>query len=201
MLSRVVANILPPGEHRLIAAVQPGTPPMYDVEQVVIEKTTDGAARTVVIAIHTAALPLDEPLMVANADQLLDWDIQDFLLIAEPYDGCIVTFPCPERDPKWSYARLRRGLVIQVAEKSPISNCATAGVYYWARTEDFLRSATDMIAMDERTNGEFYVAPTYNYLVRDRKRVIAYQIARSSMHGLGTPEDLALYLESRKEKI
>lgn len=199
MLSRVVANVLPHGQHRVVAAVAPGTPEMFDVEQVVIGRTTDGAARTAVIAIHSAQLPLDEPLMIANSDQLLEWDVQDFVNHAEPFDGCIVVFDCPDRNPKWSYVHTRRRRVLKVVEKQPISDLATVGIYYWARTEDFLRSATEMMALDDRHNNEFYVAPSFNYLIRERKNIQTYHVNPKCMHGLGTPEDLRAYLDYLRE--
>ena len=45
-----------------------------------------------------------------------------------------------------------------------------------------------MIANNERTNGEFYLAPTYNQTMAVGGRVVRVPIER--MHGVGTPEDL-----------
>ena len=200
MLSRVVKNILPRGEHRVIAAVAPGTPEMYDVQQVVVSKTTDGAARTVILAIHSAQLPLSDPLMVANADQLVNWGTDDFIDAAVGYEASIMTFRCEERDPKWSYVRLdeNQSLVVRVEEKRPISDLATVGIYYWKRTYDFLRSAEEMIYKNDRTLGEFYVAPSFNYMPG---AIRSFEIPRDTMHGLGTPEDLEMFLEQSKEKV
>lgn len=201
MISRVIASLLPSGEHRVIAAVPPGTPEMYDVEQVVINKTTDGAARTVALAIHMAQLDLNEPLLVSNSDQIVDFDIGEFLRMAHGHDGSLVVFHAPDGSPKWSYARTRQRRVLEVAEKRPISEYATAGIYYWTRTADFLYSATEMIEADDRTNREFYVAPTYNYMVRDGASITSYIVPAAAFHSMGTPEDLATYVEYLKEKV
>ena len=45
-----------------------------------------------------------------------------------------------------------------------------------------------------RVNGEFYLAPTYNEMIVDGARVIAYPVPR--MWGLGTPSDLKVTLEA-----
>lgn len=203
MLARVIQNVLPPGSHRTVVVAPPGFPRFYDVgvENYEIGYTTDGAARTALLAIHGTQMDLDESLLVANSDQLLDWEPSDFRIFMDGWDGGIVLFPCSDQNPKWSYAQIGRNRIVRVAEKQPISGWATAGIYWWARTGDFVRSATDMICRDERTNGEFYIAPTYNDLIREGKAIFPYYIKAEQMHGLGTPEDLAIYLESLKEKV
>jgi uncharacterized LabA/DUF88 family protein len=44
-------------------------------------------------------------------------------------------------------------------------------------------------------NGEFYVAPVYNELIREGKKIIIYNIGKEAdgMYGLGTPSDLKLF--------
>ena len=49
-----------------------------------------------------------------------------------------------------------------------------------------------MIKDKSRTNGEFYVAPVYNWAVRDGKRVGVFMVDKC--YSLGTPEDLQEYL-------
>jgi hypothetical protein len=51
-----------------------------------------------------------------------------------------------------------------------------------------------MIVQNDRVNNEFYTCPVYNYLVHDNKKIITYTISQEQMHGIGTPEDLELYL-------
>ena len=76
-------------------------------------------------------IPSDRPLVLANSDQYVDLDFDAFLCSAmlKRQDGLIMTFPANES--KWSYAKTdAQGSVIQVAEKEPISNDATVGIFF-----------------------------------------------------------------------
>jgi len=159
----------------------------YDV--VVLDDVTEGAAQTVLTAKHL--INDDTPLMTMNSDQLVDWDIERLFEMCEQFDGVI---PCFYGEGNaWSYARtLDNGYVQEVAEKKQISNNATAGYYYWKKGSDFVKYAEQMIKDNSRTNGEFYVAPVYNWAVKDGKRIGVFMVDK--LYSLGTPEDLQEYL-------
>jgi hypothetical protein len=88
------------------------------------------------------------------------------------------------------------GYVTEVAEKKPISDKATVGIYYWSKGSDYVRYAERMISKNIRTNNEFYVCPVFNQAIEDKKRIKTYDVEK--MFGLGTPEDLKFYLENYK---
>jgi dTDP-glucose pyrophosphorylase len=159
----------------------------YDV--VILDDVTEGAAQTILQAKHL--INDDTPLMTMNSDQLVDWDIERLFEMCEQFDGVI---PCFYGEGNaWSYARtLDNGYVQEVAEKKQISKYATAGYYYWKKGSDFVKYAEQMIHDNSRTNGEFYVAPVYNWAVRDGKRVGVFMVDKC--YSLGTPEDLEEYL-------
>jgi dTDP-glucose pyrophosphorylase len=110
-------------------------------------------------------------------------------------DAGILTFHATH--PKWSFAKVEEstGLVTEVAEKRPISNIATVGIYYYKHGRDFVNGAEQMIAKNIRVNNEFYVCPVFNELIGDGKKVYNYPVAE--MCGLGTPEDLNKFLSGR----
>ena len=159
----------------------------YDV--VILDDVTEGAAQTVLTAKHL--INDDTPLMTMNSDQLVDWNVEEMFERAQHYDALI---PCFYGEGNaWSYARtLDNGYVQEVAEKKQISNNATAGYYYWKKGSDFVKYAEQMIKDNSRTNGEFYVAPVYNWAVRDGKRIGVFMVDKC--YSLGTPEDLQEYL-------
>ena len=125
-----------------------------------------------------------------NTDQMIDYNPKMFE-IAKQFDGYI---PCFWGDSKdWSYARtLDNGYVQEVAEKKVISNNATAGYYYWKKGSDFVKYAEQMIEENSRSNGEFYVAPVYNWAIQDGKKIGICIV--DEIYELGTPEYLEEYL-------
>lgn len=106
-------------------------------------------------------------------------------------DGGILTFP--SRHPKWSFVRLEDEAVVQVAEKRPISDWATAGIYWFRRAADFLQAAERSILKNAGLDGQFYVCPVYNEMILDGAKILTHRIAREAMHSLGTPEDVEAF--------
>ena len=164
-------------------------------EIVQVDGITEGAACTTLLA--KQFIDNDEPLVMANSDQFVEWDSNEFMysMTADNVDGGILTFKATH--PKWSFAKLNNdGFVSEVAEKKPISNIATVGVYYWKKGSDYVKYAEQMIDKDIRTNNEFYVCPVFNEAIEDDKKVKVFPIDK--MWGLGTPEDLNNFLENSK---
>ena len=160
-----------------------------------VDGLTEGAACTTLLA--KEFIDNDEPLILTNSDQLILWDSNETLYAFnnDNVDGGIVTFPATH--PKWSFAKLGDdGYVSEVAEKKPISDHATAGIYYWKRGSDYVKYAEQMIEKNVRTNNEFYVCPVYNEAIEDGKKIRIKEIGTEDMWGLGTPEDLNYFLEN-----
>lgn len=162
-----------------------------------VPNKTEGAACTVLLALDRIAL--DRPLVIANSDQFVETSFDEFLAtsLGSDKDGLIMTFSA--HDKKWSFAKLdEKGLVAEVAEKKPISSHATVGIYYFRTAELFQRASYSMIRSNIRTNNEFYVCPVYNELIQAGGKVGIFPIHSGAMHGLGTPEDLNVFLELTK---
>jgi HAD superfamily hydrolase (TIGR01509 family) len=160
-----------------------------------VDGITEGAACTTLLA--KEYIDNDQPLVMANSDQFVEWDSNEFMykMIEQKVDGGILTFKATH--PKWSFAKVDEyGYVTEVAEKNPISDIATVGVYYWAKGSDYVKYAEQMITKNIRTNNEFYTCPTFNEAIGDGKKIKTFNIEK--MWGLGTPEDLNYYLENKK---
>jgi HAD superfamily hydrolase (TIGR01509 family) len=160
-----------------------------------VDGLTDGAACTTLLA--KEHIDNDAPLVMANSDQFVEWDSNEFMykMIEQKVDGGILTFTATH--PKWSFAKVDEyGYVTEVAEKNPISDIATVGIYYWAKGSDYVKYAEQMIDKNIRTNNEFYTCPTFNEAIGDGKKIKTFNIEK--MWGLGTPEDLNYYLENHK---
>lgn len=209
MIQLVIENLKPACEHRFIFICQEEHFDKYSLSQIFsnltgnnyevikINALTQGAVCTVLTA--TDLINNDDDLLIANSDQLVDIDMNDYISHARKakVDGSIMTFVSSH--PKWSYARINAdGHVMETVEKKVVSEHATVGIYYYKRGKDFVDASIKMIDKNIRINNEFYVCPVYNEMILDDKKVVIYPIDVSQMHGLGTPEDLNVYLASHK---
>ena len=162
-----------------------------DCKIVEVDGITEGAACSALLA--KEHIDNDDPLFFANSDQVAEWNSSEFLYKMQETnsDGGILTFKSTH--PKWSFAKLDEfGLVQEVAEKNPISDNATVGYYYWKHGSDFVKYAEQMIERDIRVNNEFYVCPVFNQAIEARLKILSFNA--DGMWGLGTPEDLEIFL-------
>lgn len=162
-----------------------------------IDDLTEGTACTVMHARNL--IGNHSPLLIANSDQIVDFNPREFVEDCQNrnLDGSIVTFIDETRNPKWSFARTGDNeLVCEVREKQAISKYATVGIYLFRRGLDFIDATIEMILAQDRVNSEYYTCPTYNYLIARGKKIGIFNVLPSAMHGIGTPEDLQLFLSS-----
>ena len=202
MIQLVINNLTPDEAHQFIFVCQQAHLKAYDLENMLgrwapgsvvvpIQGLTEGAACSVLRA--KSLIDNDDALMIANSDQYVDVDINEYLaaMRARQLDGQIMTMRA--NDPKWSFVGVSDlGYVSTVAEKVVISNEATTGIYNFNHGHDFVAAAESMMRGEFRVRGEFYVAPAYNILIGRGAKVGCFNIGGegSGMYGLGTPEDL-----------
>jgi dTDP-glucose pyrophosphorylase len=152
---------------------------------------TQGAACTVLLA--EKYIDNNRPLILINSDNIIKWNAEHEFpkFMNSNSDGLILCFK--DTDPKWSFAKLgTNGYVAEVAEKNPISDNATAGLYIWKQGSDFVSAAKSMILKNIRVNNEFYLCPVYNENIEGDQKVSICMV--ESMDGVGTPEDLERYI-------
>ena len=206
MIEVVINNLTPSCKHRFIFVCQQEHVKKYNLdtifstvcenyEIVTLNTITEGAAITVLKA--RAFIDNDEPLMIANSDQWVNVEINDYLHDMEERNlsGTMLTMKAD--DPKWSYAKVdSSGAVSEVVEKIVISDEATVGIYNFAKGSDFCYFADFMVGQNIRSNGEFYVAPVYSLMADKEHKIGVYNIGKEGdgMYGLGIPADLEIFL-------
>lgn len=160
-----------------------------DVRIYLLDSLTDGAATTVY---HVSQmLNESDHMVVCNSDQLVLGNSIASMINASFRQNAsmIMCFKCNDEDissAKWSYADVaENGLVSQVVEKKPLFHNATVGVYSFSSVAAYNKAYHQMVKNNDRTNGEFYLCPVYNY-VHPKK---AWMIDRNQFLGLGTPKD------------
>lgn len=206
MIQVVVNNLRPRGDAHFVFLCLQEHLDRYGVDEdlkklvpgcsvLTLNQVSEGPACTVLVA--RDLINNDEPLMIANSDQWVDIDINDYLadMEARDLDGLIMTMKA--NHPKWSYVRLdENDRITEVVEKVVVSDEATVGIYNYRRGSQFVAAADRMIAKNLRVNNEFYVAPAYNEMIADGAKIGYYNIGSEydGMYGLGTPEDLDKFL-------
>ena len=169
----------------------------FEVEFLEIDGLTEGPASTVNLVLKN--LPDAEGLIVANTDQYVFADLSPFvnLVRSNSCAGQILTMHASSN--AWSYVgRDSNGKIDRVIEKVEISNEATVGVYGWATVALAKGAFEDTFQRNIRTNNEFYVAPTFNYLIEQGLKVETCLVGEhgKAVHGLGIPVDLETFLKN-----
>ena len=211
MIKRVIDNLSPSTEHRFIFIIRQEHVEQYNIDKllqsscadcriIVINQTTEGQACSALLA--KEYIDNDDPVMIANCDQFVRVDIDDYLMEMKRRnaDGLIMTLKA--YNPAWSYVKFGdNDLICEVVEKQVVSEHATVGIFNFARGRDYVWAAEEMIRRDLRVNGEFYVAPVYNMIIEKGARVVPYNIGTvgDGMYGLGTPEELEWVLANCPE--
>ncbi len=205
LIDHVLTNLCPLVQNggRMIVVVRHDDNLRYHVGSVIrllqpsavvieVRGETGGAACTALLAIDS--IPLDEPLVIVNGDQVLDAPIADIVdgFVQRGVDGGIIVFH--DVHPRWSFVKCDdTGRVIEAAEKRPISNLATAGLYYFARGRDFISAAESMILKDAAVNGLFYICPVFNELILRNAEIYVHEVPKSVYVSLALPQGVEAY--------
>lgn len=157
-----------------------------------VQAPTKGAACTALLAIEH--INNKEPLLIVNGDQIVVADLVEIVnnFKQRKLDGGIVVFDAVH--PRWSYVKCNdEGFVVEAAEKRPISNLATAGLYYFAQGANFVSSVMNMIKKDAQVEGNFYVCPCYNEMILQQARIGISKIPRNCYFSLSHPQGVQAY--------
>jgi dTDP-glucose pyrophosphorylase len=99
----------------------------------------------------------------------------------------------------WSFARplgADSQRVAETAEKNPISNLCSDGLYHFSDASDFIESFEhyETQPRTEWAKGELYIAPLYNYLIRNGCSIFYALIREDEIVFCGTPDEYQQFL-------
>jgi len=163
-----------------------------------IPVSTKGSACTALLA--ASDLNPDAELLIISANELVGINFVEMLkgFRDRVLDGGTVIFRSVH--PRYSYVRLSEDdLVIEASQQNPISQSATAGVFWFSRTSDFVSAAKNLIRKDASVNGSFYVAPTYNELILKQKRIGVCRISNEDYHPMKTERQVKNFVLGGEE--
>ena len=92
---------------------------------------------------------------------------------------------------------------METAEKNPISNLCSTGLYHFASAADLRAAYLDQVeaGLEGLTRGEIYVAPLYNFLIA-RGRDIRYRVLdREDVVFFGTPAEYEALLAATDSRL
>lgn len=131
------------------------------------EHKTEGQIGSILLA--EKYINNSEPLIVANDNQWLDWDIEKMLdiFLFQKVDSLldVITFTS-DGNHRYNYIKLDDdNNVMFIKQNCPITQLAMTDVYFWRRGEDFIRCAHKMTSYNKRIRGEFCTLLVVNELL------------------------------------
>lgn len=166
-----------------------------DFTIVELTEPTRGQAETVFLGVKDVA---DEtPITIFNIDTFRPNFY--FPEVVNHCDGYLEVFR--GEGSNWSYAKPESSAsnkVIETAEKNPISDLCSTGLYYFKQAGDFKKAFITEAKKPQSQwqQQELYIAPLYNQLIQSGKDIRYFLIEREQVIFCGTPDEYYTFLEN-----
>ncbi|EIV8497178.1 glycosyltransferase family 2 protein [Vibrio vulnificus] len=159
-----------------------------DFKIVCLDVETKGQAETVFLGLD--GIDDNESLTIFNIDTFRPEFSYPGLSSKE--DGYLEVFQ--GSGDNWSFVlpeNEESTLLVETAEKRPISDLCCTGLYYFNKVSDFKLSYNDYLNKPKELweKGELYVAPLYNFLIKNGKSIHYHKIERDEVIFCGTPDE------------
>lgn len=168
-----------------------------DAKIIVLNEQVNGAVPACISALDqiNSSINWIDPVIISNCDQVLDWNSDHFLDYCKSNDlhGAVPTFFA--NSTAHSYALNYKHCpyrIKEIQEKKIIGNHALCGIHYWRTTNLCYLGLKASLAGPPHFNNDYYIAPTYNELIKCGKIIHRYGVDK--MNILGTPYDLERYI-------
>lgn len=151
-----------------------------------LDFNTLGQAHTVFLGLKKANIK--DNILIFNIDTIrpnFQLPSKEFLINC---DGYLEVFEAV--GDNWSFILpSTNNLVLKTTEKERISSLCSSGLYYFRNSEDFMKIFKTMLEKNETSKNEYYIAPMYNYLIKDKKIIKYYKIEQNEIIPCGTPDE------------
>lgn len=159
-----------------------------DFSVVMLDQPTRGQAETVIKGIEGAGVKDDESILIFNIDTFRPGFT--FPENFKNWDGYLEVFE--GSGANWSYAKTESEnstRVVETAEKREISTHCSTGIYYFKKAKEFVDAYNENLVNPIKGVPELYVAPLYNFLIRDGKNIHINIIPRDAVIFCGIPQE------------
>ena len=165
-----------------------------DLKIVVVDEPTSGQAESVKLAFPACIANL--PILIFNIDTI---HLALNPLFDYKYDGILETFYA--KGDHWSFAQVdHNNLVNKVVEKKRISDNCSNGLYFFQDFNlfNYCYSETYLSSSNKEFDylNETYIAPIYNILIKNGKRVLNRNIDKKDILPSGIPNEY-IFLNSK----
>ncbi|MGA5691412.1 sugar phosphate nucleotidyltransferase [Cytobacillus pseudoceanisediminis] len=157
---------------------------------VILDEVANGQAHSVFMAKNI--MNLNEPLVIYNCDTYTELSSKD--VEEKDIDGIISVFQSEEDE--LSYVKANdNGFVLEIQEKKRISKIASTGLYHFSKASMFIDSMEEILH-ECTNNGEHYVGPLYNSLIKKGYKFAVRE--EKKCFPLGTPKQLKIFIDQFK---
>ena len=140
---------------------------------------TEGSASSCYLA--KELINNDNELLIANCDQYLEWDSNNFLKNTRErnLDCSLLTYESD--DVKNSFIKMdaKNEKAIQIREKENISNNALVGVHYFKKGKYFTESYEEIYENKTKFKNEYYVSTVCDNMIQKNYNVGHFKLNRS----------------------
>ena len=163
-----------------------------------IPNNTKGAACTALLA--AADLNQDDELVIISANEFIDISLEAMLneFRGKGYDAATLVFHSIH--PRYSYVKVEQGQVREAAQCVPISRDATTGFFWFRRVGDFTAAIESAIKKDAHHEGQYFVAPLFNELLLQGRKVGALPIEARHYMPLKSEKQIAAFETAHMEQ-
>ncbi|MCE2572624.1 glycosyltransferase family 2 protein [Motilimonas eburnea] len=163
-------------------------------EIVELTQATRGQAETVTLGLEQVKHQ-NTPITIFNIDTFRPGFT--FPTIQSQCDGYLEVFQ--GSGDNWSFAKPEQAnstKVVETAEKRPISDLCSTGLYYFANCQDYLDAYYHYanLPKEQWDQGELYIAPLYNYLIEQGRDIHYHLIQRDDVIFCGVPAEYDAFL-------
>ena len=167
----------------------------FDIDVVELDEPTDGQATTALLGVDRCCD--EDSILIFNIDTYIEPN--NLLLKDLTGDGHI---PCFKAEGNhWSFVKEFNGKVVDVVEKKRISDNCSVGAYYFKNAKLYRNIYNSFYGNEQlSSHREKYIAPMYKYMIDVGYTVTYSIISPSSVHVLGTPEELNTFISEYQIK-
>ncbi|OEF29480.1 glycosyltransferase family 2 protein [Vibrio rumoiensis] len=167
-----------------------------NVTIITLNEETRGQAETVYLGLKDIE-STSELITVFNIDTFRP-DFQ-FPEAIDQWDGYLEVFS--GQGDNWSFAKPMSSSstqVIETAEKRAISNLCCTGLYYFKSIVQYKEAYLAYLDLPQEQweKGELYIAPLYNYLIKNGNKIHYHLIPRNEVIFCGVPDEYYDFLNS-----